>query len=158
MNSSETRKRLAKHLKGGEAFMPIDDFIENMPFEKLGERPAGLPYSFFEIWYHMRYAQKDILDFCLAESYTTPNWPDDYWPDSTKPENEATWAKLKKDYFKERGQFASFILNEENELLAPVKNGQDQSLLREVLLVIEHTAYHTGQLLIISRLLGVYSA
>ncbi|WP_372918428.1 DinB family protein [Salegentibacter sp.] len=158
MNSTEYRKQLVKHLRGGEAFMPIDDIIEKIPFEKLGDRPSDLPYSFYEIFYHIKYAQKDILDFCVSGTYKTPNWPDDYWPDSPTPENEASWKKLKENYFQDRELFASFILNEENELLEPVKNGEDQSLLREVMLVVEHGAYHTGQLLIISRLLGAYSA
>lgn len=36
-----------------------------------------------------------------------------------------------------------------------VQNGEDQTLLREILLVIEHNAYHTGQLFVLCRLLGV---
>ncbi len=63
------RNRLVKHLKGGEAFMPLDDFIEKIPFEQLGQRPENLPYSFYEIFFHIRYAQKDILDFCKGETY-----------------------------------------------------------------------------------------
>ena len=158
MNSPEYRQQLINHLRGGEAFMPIDELVDKVPFEILGERPSELPYSFYEIFYHIKYAQKDILEFCTADSYKTPNWPDDYWPGATAPENEVTWKKMKSDYFKEREEFASFILEESNDLLSPVKNAKDQSLLREAMLVVEHTAYHTGQLLIISRLLGVYSA
>jgi uncharacterized damage-inducible protein DinB len=158
VNSTDYRKQLVRHLRGGEAFMPIVDIIEKIPFDKLGDRPSDLPYSFYETFYHIKYAQKDILDFCVSGTYKTPNWPEDYWPDSPAPENEASWKKLKSDYFKEREEFASFILDESNDLLAPVKNAKDQILLREALLVVEHTAYHTGQLLIISRLLGVYSA
>ncbi|MDR9456953.1 MAG: DinB family protein [Salegentibacter sp.] len=158
MNSTEYRKQLVKHLRGGEAFLPIDDFIDKVPFEMLGDRPSQLPYSFYEVFYHIKYAQKDILDFCISGDYKSPNWPDDYWPDSPAPESEAVWNKLKSDYFKEREHFVSFILDESNDLLSPVENATNQILLREALLVIEHTAYHTGQLLIISRLLGVYSA
>lgn len=157
MDSSTARKQLVKHLRGGEAFMVIDDFIEQMDFKTLGNRPEGLPYSFYELFYHIRFAQKDILDFCISGNYKTPNWPDDYWPDSSAPKNEFAWKKLKSDYFKEREEFASFILNENNDLLRPVKNGKDQTLLRELMLVVEHTAYHTGQLLLISRLLKAYS-
>ena len=156
MNSTAYRKRLVKHLRGGEAFMSIDQIIEKIPFDKLGERPAGLPYSFYEIFYHIKYAQKDILDFCVSGRYKTPNWPDDYWPDSTTPGNEVSWKKMKSEFFKEREEFVAFILDESNDLLSPVKNAKDQILLREAMLVVEHTAYHTGQLLIISRLLGVY--
>ncbi len=153
------RKRLIKHLKGGEAFMPLENFIDNIPFEDLGKRSENLPYSFYELFFHIRYAQKDILDFCKAETYKTPNWPNDYWPEISGPENKASWEKLKKNYFDEREEFADFIMDTGNKLLEPVKHGgsEEQNLLREILLVIEHTSYHTGQLLVIARLLGAYS-
>lgn len=150
------KERLIKHLEGGQAFTSITDFIDEITFDKVGVRPNGLPYSFYELFYHITYAQKDILDFCQAKSYKTPNWPDDYWPKNSKPNNEEDWAKLKKDYFEDRKNLADFVNDPKNDLMKPVKNGKDQTLLREILLVIEHSAYHTGQLIIILRLLGLH--
>ncbi|MFD1095347.1 DinB family protein [Salegentibacter chungangensis] len=149
------REQLVKHLKGGEAFNPIDDFLEDMPFEKLGIRPDGLPYSFYEVFYHIVFAQKDILEFSIAGSYTTSTWPDDYWPKEQQPKNEEDWERLKKEYFDDRLELEEFLLDLNNGLLEPVKNAEHQSLFREVMLVVEHTAYHSGQLLIIQRLLGL---
>jgi hypothetical protein len=40
------------------------------------------------------------------------------------------------------------------DLLAKVPNGTDQTYLREVLLVADHTAYHVAQLVDIRRALG----
>jgi len=45
-----------------------------------------------------------------------------------------------------------------NNLSKPVNSETKNILLREVLLVIEHNAYHTGQLLIVLRSLGLYTA
>lgn len=157
MENDIIRQQLVKHLQGGEAFIPLKDIVEVIPFEKLHERPYDLPYSFYELFFHIRYAQRDILDFCMAEVYEESSWPTDYWPDVPGPENEQSWEKLKSDYFRERELFTEFILDKNNDLLQPVKHGKKQSLLREVLLVMEHTSYHTGQLLLISRLLGIYS-
>ncbi|HET7360299.1 MAG TPA: DinB family protein [Salinimicrobium sp.] len=150
------RKQLAKHLKGGEAFEPIEKILEEIPFDKLGIRPYELPYSFYGLFYHIAFAQKDILDFIVSDSYKTPNWPADYWPNEQSPENEAAWKDLKTSYFEDRQQLADWLLNEENKLTDPVKNGDEQSLFREVLLVLEHTAYHTGQLVVILRLLKLH--
>lgn len=157
MEDKAIRQQLVKHLESGEAFIPLKDIVEVIPFEKLHERPYDLPYSFYELFYHIRFAQGDIIDFCMAEVYQESSWPEGYWPDSPGPDNEHSWEKLKADYFRERELFKEFILDEQNDLLQPVKHGKKQTLLREVLLVVEHTAYHTGQLLLISRLLGIYS-
>lgn len=157
MEDKAVRQQLVKHLQGGEAFIPLKDIIEVIPYEKLQERPDDLPYSFYELFYHIKYSQKDILEFCISENYLEPSWPADYWPEKQGPGNEKSWESLKEEYFEEKLLLIDFLLDEKNYLLKPVKNGKKQSLLREVLLVVEHTSYHTGQLLLISRLLGVYS-
>nr|WKN39764.1 DinB family protein [Tunicatimonas sp. TK19036] len=152
----QLRQQLVKHLEGGEAFTPVDEIIRNIPFEKLGVVSEDLPYSFWQQFYHLRFAQYDILDFCRNPDYTSHNWPDDYWPDEPAPKNQQTWDDTVKAYFTERDEMAALISDQNNDLLAPLPHGSGQTLLREALLVIEHTAYHTGQLLIILRLLGLY--
>ena len=62
------RERLAKHLDGGEAFMNLDKMLNEISFEKINIRPANLPYSFFELFYHITFTQKDILDFCASKN------------------------------------------------------------------------------------------
>lgn len=156
MSESGLKNQLIKHLEGGNAFKPLDEILDEISFDKLGERPYDLPYSFYELFYHIVYAQKDIFEFSISEDYKAANWPDDYWPEESAPKTEEDWEALKKNYFKDRKQFKNFILNSENELESPVKNSDKHSLHREILLVIEHTAYHTGQMLVILRLLGLH--
>ncbi|PRX43357.1 DinB family protein [Salegentibacter salegens] len=156
MSNSTSKEQLVKHLEGGEAFMALEDFIDKIPFEKLGEKPHNLPYSFYELFYHISFAQKDILEYATSKAYKSSKWPDDYWPKNSAPQTEEAWEKLKKDYFKDREDFKAFILDAENEINLPVKNSENHTLLREIMLVIEHTAYHTGQMLLILRLLGLY--
>ena len=151
-----SREQLVKHLEGGLAYRAIDDFLDEIPFDKTGIRPSGLPYSFYEIFFHIVFAQKDILEYTISGNYKTKNWPEDYWPATMQPENKQVWEDLKADYFEDRKLLKDFILDTNNDLSGTIKNSEDHSLLREVLLVIEHTAYHTGQLVIIQRLLGVY--
>lgn len=150
------REQLVNHLEGGLAFMPIESFIDSTPFHKIGIKPAGLPYSFYEIFYHIVFAQKDILLYISSQHYKAPNWPEDYWPGKSVADDEDEWEELKAGYFEDRNLLMDHILDKNNQLDLPVKNSEDHSLLREILLVIEHTAYHTGQLLMIQRLLGIY--
>ncbi|MCL6217426.1 DinB family protein [Zunongwangia pacifica] len=148
------RAQLIKHLMGGEAFMPIDKVLEEVSFDRIGERIHGLPYSFYEVFYHITYAQKDILDYIISDNYTAQKWPEAYWDDKKAPETENEWEQLKSRFFKERQDLADYILDENNDLQKPVKNSKDHTLLWELLLVIEHNAYHTGQLIVLLRLLG----
>ena len=52
MADQALKEQLLKHLKGGEAFMPVSELLEKISFKKSGKRPVGLPYSFYEIFYH----------------------------------------------------------------------------------------------------------
>ena len=150
------KKQLLAHLKGGEAFMPVDKMLEEIQFERLGQRPGDLPYSFYELFYHIYFTQKDILKYCTEENYTAVSWPEDYWPEKKEPENRKDWDDLKADYLANREQLTLLILNSSNDLLDPVPSNPEHTLLREVLLVIEHTAYHSGQLLVVLRHLGLH--
>ncbi len=156
--TAKIREQLVKHVKGGEAFMPLEEMLKEVTFEKLGMRPGNLPYSFYELFYHIRFAQKDILEYCTEEDYSSYNWPDDYWPKNQSPQSKNEWEELQQSYLKERTAFCDFVLDEKNELMKPVRPNTDNSLFREVLLVLEHTSYHTGQLLIVLRELGLHSS
>ncbi len=153
---AKIKQQLASNLMGGQAFMPIDELLKEIGFDQIGERPNNLPYSFYELFYHIWFAQKDILDYCSAEDYTAHNWPKDYWPKDRAPSSSETWEELKSSYFDERQQFIDLLLKPETELLTPVRENTDHTLLREALLVIEHAAYHTGQLVVVLRNLGLY--
>lgn len=152
------KEQLVRHLKGGEAFMPIEEMLKKIRFSELGKRPADLPYSFYELFSHIRFTQKDILEYCIQKDYSAHNWPDDYWPNEKAPEDEAAWESLKNSYFAEREELSKLILSPEKKLSDSVPSAEKHTLFREVLLVIEHTSYHSGQLLILLRHLGLHSS
>ena len=152
----EIKDQLIEHLKGGSAFMPVEELLKFISSEALFKRPKDLPYSFYEIFYHMRFAQKDILDYTKDEYYTSPQWPQEYWPKSNTLDSLEEWDSLKSRFFEEQQELIDFLIDPTNDLLKPVNSETKNTLLREVLLVIEHNAYHTGQLLIVLRSLGLY--
>jgi len=57
------------------------------------------------------------------------------------------------NYLAEREEFCNLILGFSGDLFGPLHEGSEHSLFREAQLVIEHSAYHTGQLNMIWRLL-----
>lgn len=151
------RQQLVNHLEGGEAFLTIEKMLEKINFDQLRIVPKGLSYSFYQLFYHIRLAQFDILEFSRNPLYKSPQWPEGYWPEKKGPDNEKEWQELVDTYFKERTLICELVLNPENDLIRPFPHGSGQNLLRETLLVLEHTAYHTGQLLVILRLLGLHN-
>ena len=148
------KQQLVKHLKGGQAFSPIENVLEEMPYEKIGIVPDGLPYSFYQLFAHIRIAQLDILEYCTLDDYSAGNWPDDYWPDDSESESKKSWTELTDAYFSEREELCNLILQPDSDLMKPFETNKDHNLLRQAGLIIEHTAYHTGQLYVVYRLLN----
>lgn len=156
MKANERLKEtLNGHLKGGKAFMPVEEMLKKMRFDKLGEVPEDLPYGFYELFYHMWFTQKDILKYCLQKDYSAPDWPTDYWPNKKSPESEDEWNRLKTAFFEDREALSKLLVSA--ELTDAVPSNERHSIFREILLVIEHSAYHSGQLLFILRQLGLHS-
>lgn len=155
-NNSDYNLRisLTNHLKGGQAFATVGNLLQKVSYDHLGIIPAGLPYSFYQVFWHVRFAQLDILEYCTRDEYITPEWPEDYWPGRQAPEDREEWSSLKKSYFDERDNLCSLISNTSNDLFAPLPQHPEHNLFRQIQLVVEHTAYHTGQLHIIYRLLN----
>jgi len=152
----ELKTQLKALLDGGQAHAKLDDAVKDMPFEKQGMVPEGLPYSAWQLLEHIRIAQKDILDFCdnADGSYKTMKWPDDYWPKDAAPPDDKAWdasvAALKQD----RSAFEKLL--EERDLTEAFAWGEGQNLLREALLIADHESYHTGELIVTRRLLGAW--
>jgi len=48
------------------------------------------------------------------------------------------------------------VTDPSRDLFAPLPHGTGQTLLREVLLVADHNAYHLGQLVLVRRALGAW--
>lgn len=156
MQVEALKSLMVRHLKSGEAFMPVQELLEKVKFKRIGERPVGLPYSFYEVFYHMFYAQRDLLQFCTGASYKAPSWPKDYWPQEKSTESKEEWIALKKAFFDDRNELITLVENQQTDLFSIAKHGEKQLVIREILLAIEHNAYHAGQLVVIARLLGLH--
>ncbi len=158
MNQDFFKEELVQHHNQGMAFLPLSEMLKEIDFDNAGIRPEGLPYSFYELFYHVFYAQRDILDFIVNDSYEERNWPQDYWPDKKQPESPEAWKNLVENYRKDNLKLTEYLSHSPVDLSQPVKNAtrNNQTLFREILLVLRHTAYHTGQMLVVLRLLGLH--
>ena len=146
-------KELIELLKKGNAHVPFNDAIKNIPFEDLGKKPQNLPYSIWQLTEHIRITQKDILDFSANKNYKELKWPDDYWPKEAAPKNEAEWEKCINEIHDDLKAFIELLKAEDADLFTPFEHGSGQNLLREALLIADHTSYHTGEIIVVRRLL-----
>ena len=48
------------------------------------------------------------------------------------------------------------VANSKSDLFATIPHGTGQTVLREALLVADHNAYHSGQVILVRRLLGAW--
>jgi uncharacterized damage-inducible protein DinB len=157
-NSNSERNNLIKELvallEKGHAHVSFNDAVKNIPFEDLGKRPNNLPYSIWQITEHIRLAQWDILDFSRNENYKELKWPDDYWPKEAAPENEAAWQNCIERINADLNTFIELLQDSGSDIFKPFPHGNGQTLLREALLIADHNSYHTGEIIILRRLLG----
>ncbi len=150
-------ENLVNLLNEGSAHASLDDALENIPFNLLGEKPGDLPYTIWQLAEHIRIAQWDILEFSRDAKHVSPMWPDGYWPSETKPESKALWQKCTLQIINDRKTFIGLLKNAGNNLYKPFDHGDGQSLLKEALVLADHNSYHTGEIIIVRRLLGAWN-
>jgi len=150
------RKQLKALLDGGQAHATFEDAVKGFPVKLRGVVPEGLPYSAWQIVEHIRIAQSDIVEFSdnADGSYKEKKWPEDYWPKSAEPPSEAAWDESIASVEKDRKAFEALL--RKGDLVQPFAWGDGQTLLREALLIADHVAYHTGELIVLRRLLGAW--
>jgi uncharacterized damage-inducible protein DinB len=151
------RDHLVRALDWQEAHVPFDKAVEGILAEKRGERPAGFDHSAWQLVEHLRLAQADILDFCVNPAYEhRMTWPDDYWPTQPAPPDERAWTDSIKAFVRSRNELKRLARDVE-DLAARVPTGTgNQTYLRSIVLVIDHAAYHVGQLVALRRALGIW--
>jgi len=150
------RAHIAKALDWEDAHVGFDKALEGLPPELRGRRPAGLPYSPWQLIEHLRLTQHDILDFCRNPKYAEREWPKDYWPPTDAPPSPAAWDESVAGFHRERDALKLLANDAALDLFAKIPHGSGQTYFRELLLIADHNAYHLGQLVTVRRLLGAW--
>ncbi len=150
------RTHLARALGWHEAHVAFDTVVETFPAELRGRTPPGLPYSGWQLLEHARITQHDILEFCRNPAYEEMEWPGDYWPDAAAPPSPSAWGESAAAFRRDRDALAALALDPDVDLAARIPHGSGQTYVRELLLVIDHTAYHLGEMVVVRRLLGAW--
>ncbi len=153
-NGSSLREYLVWLLGSGDAHMTLDDALADFPVKDINTVFPNSTYSFWGALEHIRRAQADILDFIKNPDYQEGEWPQDYWPEKGRQATEADWKKTLKGYKKDLAEIKRLIEDPSTDLYAKIARGTGQDILREILLLADHTSYEIGELATMRRVVG----
>lgn len=156
--SSETalRQLIARSLAWGDARVTFEKAVDAIPAALRGGRIEGFPHSLWQLLEHMRLTQADILAFCRPGDYAEPVWPEDYWPAESEAPGQEAWDRSIASFVRDRAELQALAADESLDLISVVPHGTDQTYLRELLLVVDHSAYHIGQIVALRQALGIW--
>lgn len=147
-------KELIQALTWESAHVSFSTATRDLQLPVIGKTVHGLPYTIWQLAEHICFAQKDILDFCTGSDYIEPTWPDDYWPKQKAPDTIEEWEKCLGSIKNDRQRMVDLVADENFDLFEPFPHGSGQNLFREAMLIIDHEAYHTGQIVVIRKMVG----
>ncbi|MGI4832025.1 MAG: DinB family protein [Janthinobacterium lividum] len=143
-------------LVSGNAHATFEQAVADLPAPLRNQAVPQVPYTIWQLVEHLRIAQADILEFCLNPRYVAPEWPAGYWPNKTLAVDEAGWQAALRAIAHDRQQFIDLLNDPATDFFKPLGHGDGQNVLREALLIGDHNAYHTGELVLLRRLLGAW--
>ena len=148
----EIRKELIAALRGGQAYDTVGQILGEVPKEKRYERPEGMERSAWQILDHMRRTMEDLISYStnFDGSYRELEWPKDYWPTSLGQEGD--WDRSLSGLNAAQERMEELVST--GDLTRPFPWEPSHCLLREAILAIEHAAYHSGELVELTRALA----
>jgi hypothetical protein len=145
-NQALLREQLLTFLRGGQAHMPFEEAVADFPMALINTRPPHVTYTPWHLIEHMRIAQWDILEFIRNPGHISPAWPTGYWPNPSSQASPAQWANTLAAFRQDMRAVEALVSDPATDLYRVIPHGSGQTILREILLVADHNAYHTGEL------------
>jgi hypothetical protein len=151
------RDHLLSLLRGRNAHMNFDDAVADFPLEHINVKPPNVPYTPWHLVEHLRITQWDILEYVRNPQYVSPEWPVGYWPAPDAAADEDAWSRTIALFRRDYQDIEALVRNPDTDLYAPIPHGYGgHTILREVLLVADHNAYHIGELGVLRQVMGAW--
>ena len=151
------RAQLLAQLRGGQAHMGFEDVVANFPLELINTRPPHVPYTPWHLVEHIRISQWDILEFVRNPDHVSPEWPTGYWPDPASRATPAQWKQTLSAFRQDMRDVEALASDLSIDLFSIIPHGTGQTILREILLVADHNAYHIGELGILRQVMQAWT-
>jgi hypothetical protein len=157
-SSDEARVRLVAALEGKGAHLAFEDAVGDFPQRLVNAKPPHVPYTFWHQLEHIRIAQWDMLMYIKDPKHVSPQWPREYWPAQDSTTDRAGWESTIAAYLSDRRSLIDLVNDPDTDLLAPVAHMENRSILRSVFIVVDHTSYHLGELVMGRQILGEWKS
>jgi hypothetical protein len=159
MNTDQVvREQLLALLRGGQAYMPFDQAVADFPMEHINRHPPNVPYTPWHLLEHLRITQWDILEFIRHPDYVSPTWPDGYWPPPAAQADPRAWQQTITAFQADLGALQALVTDPATDLYGPLPHAPRYTILREILVVADHNAYHIGEFAILRQVMGTWTA
>lgn len=156
-NDTALREHLLYVLRGGGAHVRVETAVAELPVALQGKKPAGAPYTPWQQLEHVRITLWDILEYIRNPAHVSPPWPQGSWPAAEVPPTPAAWDESLAAFRADLRALEALVADPATDLFAQIPHGRPgHTILREVLLVADHNAYHLGQLILLRRQLGAW--
>ena len=155
-NDKVLREQLTTLLKGGNAHMTFAQVIADFPPECFNLFPPNVDYTFWHLLEHLRIAQWDILRFILDPGHASPEWPQGYWPSPAARATDAEWGETISSFEQDMAELQALVHDPTTEFHSQIAHAPGYTILREILLVADHNAYHIGEFGILRQIVGAW--
>ena len=150
------RENLLALLTGEHARASFKDVVAEFPMDRINEDFPGADYTPWDLLEHIRVAQEDILDFIKNPDYQEKEWPKDYWPRKGKKATPDEWKKTINDFERNFKELENLVKNPETDLYRGIPWGDGITILREIVTVANHNAFHLGEFAIMRQATGTW--
>ena len=146
MNDAHLREQLVNALTKRQAHQTYDDVVADFPASHFNARPPNTAYSFWQLLEHIRITQWDILDYIENPGYQYRKFPDAYWPEAEAAADAAAWQRTIDETRADLRSLVKIVRDPARDLMGQIPHGQPgHTILREILIIASHNAYHIGE-------------
>ena len=157
-NDKIVRTQLLQLLRGGHAHLTLEQAIEGFPVEAINARAPKVPYSPWALLEHIRIAQWDILEFVRDPGHISPEWPAGYWPPEGAEADAARWQQTVEAFRADMADLQALVQDQNTDLCAELAHARGYTILREILLVADHNAYHIGEFAVLRQVMATWGS
>ena len=157
-----SERALIELLRGKGAHADPMACVEDVSAEMAARQIAGFPHSIGAQVFHMNYWMGYELRRVRGEKPEYPEHNSESFPSTTCPANAQEWDRLRKEFAGLLEEYSALAKSSRQELDRPIESVHDgdkkvAGALENVLCqMIAHNSYHTGQIAMLRRVLGIW--
>ncbi|MHA2032705.1 MAG: DinB family protein [Candidatus Kariarchaeaceae archaeon] len=152
------KNELTGVLDGSQAHRTFQSAVRDFPMEFINTKPPNFVFTFWHQLEHILRSMKDLIDYIKDPNYQTYDDYDDYnyWPSRDAEATEQQWNQTIKETLDLYEETYAMLKEPDMDIFAtvPVSKGKHTNL-REILLIIDHNAFHVGQFATLRRVAGI---